>query len=223
MTVVKVCGISEVQHALVASESGADMIGLVFYPPSPRNVSVAQAREIADAVRGQLKIVGLFVNEPVEYVNRVADEVGLDIVQLSGDEPPAVIAEFERPVIASLRVDSSGRSDEEARFVELTTARPAPWAVLIDAHVRGMYGGTGTVADWFVAADFAHRHRTILAGGLRPETVAAAIQRVHPFAVDVSSGVETDGRKDNQKIREFIAAARSAELAVSGSHSSTQG
>jgi phosphoribosylanthranilate isomerase len=206
---VKICGIREPEHACVAIEAGADLLGVVFYPPSPRHVSVAQARAVVDVARGSgARVVGLFVNQQADAMNRVADAAGLDIVQLSGDEPPAIIRQVERPVIASVRVDSSGRSDEEERFQAFARHDPAPWAVLIDSHVQGMYGGTGTVADWFVAADFARRFPVILAGGLRPETVAEAIRRVKPFAVDVSSGVETAGHKDSDRIRAFIAAAR---------------
>ncbi|MEX1157743.1 MAG: phosphoribosylanthranilate isomerase [Thermomicrobiales bacterium] len=211
MTLVKICGIREARHALVAIEAWADMLGLVFYPSSPRNVSMEEAKAVRDAVRaadpdGHVRLVGLFVNETPARMNDVANEVGLDIIQLSGDEPASTIAELDRPAIASIRINSSGTLDEERRFRELTSARPM--AIMVDAHVPGMYGGTGTVADWFVAADFALRYPVILAGGLRSETAAAAVRRVKPFAVDVSSGVETGGVKDSSKIRAFIAAAK---------------
>jgi phosphoribosylanthranilate isomerase len=164
---------------------------------------------VVEAIDGSgVRIVGLFVDEPAERINRVAEEVGLDLIQLSGDEPVELYDEIERPVIPSVRVDSSGRLNEEGRFQTITNATSAPWAVMIDAHVPGMYGGTGTVADWFVAADFARRYRVVLAGGLRPDSVSEAIHRVKPFAVDVSSGVETNGVKDETKIRSFVAAAR---------------
>jgi phosphoribosylanthranilate isomerase len=107
-----------------------------------------------------------------------------------------------------VRAHSDGHLNEEARFREWIAV--APWAVLIDSHVPGMYGGAGTVADWFLAADFAQRYRVVLAGGLTPASVARAIQRVKPFAVDVSTGVETERRKDADKIRRFVAAARGA-------------
>lgn len=211
MTLVKICGIREAEHARVAVEAGADLLGLVFYPPSPRHVTVDKARAVRDAVReidlgGRVRLVGLFVNETAEHMNAVAGETGLDIIQLSGDEPASIVAELDRPAIAAMRVDSSGRLDEEGRFRELQSSNPL--AIMIDAHVTGMYGGTGTVADWFVAADFARRYPVILAGGLRPETAAEAIRRVKPFAIDVSSGVETDGIKDPAKIRAFVAAAK---------------
>jgi phosphoribosylanthranilate isomerase len=206
---VKICGIREPKHAIVAAEAGADMIGVVFYPPSSRYVATDEARAVVEAIDGSgVRIVGLFVDEPAERINRIAEEVGLDLIQLSGDEPVELYDEIERPVIPSVRVDSSGRLNEEGRFQTITNATSAPWAVMIDAHVPGMYGGTGTVADWFVAADFARRYRVVLAGGLRPDSVSEAIHRVKPFAVDVSSGVETNGVKDETKIRSFVAAAR---------------
>lgn len=212
MTRVKICGISDPGHAVVAAEAGADFAGVVFYPPSSRYVTVERAREVAAALAGsRTRLVGLFVNEPAETINRVADAVGLDLVQLSGTELPPDGDGVERPVIATVRADSSGRVDEERRFLDWTTGSLRPFAIMLDAHVPGMYGGTGTVADWFVAADFARRYPVLLAGGLTPETVGEAIHRVHPFAVDVSSGVETSGRKDEEKIRAFIAAARRAD------------
>lgn len=217
MTLVKICGIREAEHALIAIEAGADMLGLVFYPPSSRFVTIEQARAVCDAVRsidpdGRVRLAGLFVNEPVKRMNAVSAEVGLDIIQLSGDEPASIIADLDQPAIASMRIDSSGKLDEEERFRDLAAARPM--AIHLDAHVPGMYGGTGTLADWFVATDFALRYPVILAGGLKPENAAEAIKRVKPFAIDVSSGVETDGVKDPAKIRAFIAAARAASCNV---------
>lgn len=210
---VKICGLSEPEHARVAVEAGADLIGLVFYPPSHRYVSPNEARQVANAAREsdkarRIQVVGLFVNEQVDTMNAIADEVGLDLIQLSGAESPDVVARLTRPVICTVRAHSDGHLNEEARFQEWVAV--APWAVLIDSHVPGMYGGAGTVADWFLAADFALRYRVVLAGGLTPTSVARAIRRVKPFAVDVSSGVETERRKDPDKVRQFIAAARGA-------------
>jgi phosphoribosylanthranilate isomerase len=212
---IKICGIREPEHAAVAAELGADLIGVVFYPPSPRNLSIESATKVAAVAReAGVRVVGLFVNADPAEMNHVADEVGLDLIQLSGDESPNIIGQLERPVIGSVRVDSSGRTDEEGLFNAFATADPSPWAILVDSHVDGMYGGTGTVADWYVAADFARRFPTILAGGLRPETVAEGIRRVRPYAVDVSSGVETDGRKDPSKIKAFVSSARNAAVEV---------
>lgn len=210
---VKLCGIREPRHAEVAVEAGADLIGVVFYPKSSRYVSVEQARSVAAVAHGGgIGVVGLFVNERPEEMNRIADDVGLDLIQLSGSDGPEAIGKIERPCVGSVRVDSTGSTDEQRHFDELVNSKPAPWAILIDSHVHGMYGGTGTVADWFVATDFAARYPTFLAGGLRPDTVADAIRVVRPFAVDVSTGVETDGTKDPAKMRAFVLAARSAMI-----------
>lgn len=215
---VKICGVSRPEHAVVAAEAGADFIGVVFYPPSIRNVSIDAARAVAAAAHaasnGNMQVVGLFVNAPVAHMNAVADSVGLDLIQLSGDELPETVVGLKRPAIKSIRIDSAGRGDEERLFRAWTTASPRLYAVLLDAHSPGMYGGTGTVADWFVAADFARRFPTVLAGGLTPENVARAIQLVRPAAVDVSSGVETEKQKDPDKIRAFIHAAKAVQPGV---------
>ena len=212
MTRVKICGISDPRHASVAAEADADFVGVVFYPPSSRYVTVERAREVAAALEGtETRLVGLFVNESAATINRVADAVGLDIVQLSGDELPPDAKGIERPVIATVRAGSRSRGDEERRFLDWTAGAAQPFAIMLDAHVPGMYGGTGAVADWFIAADFARRYPVVLAGGLTPETAGEAVHRVQPFAVDVSSGVETDGRKDPAKIRAFVAAVRRAD------------
>lgn len=222
MTRIKICGISDPYHATVAAEAGADFIGVVFYPPSIRYVTTERAREVAAVVAGSsTKVVGLFVNTPIDEINRVAETVGLDIVQLSGDETPESATQVERPVISTVRADSSGRVDEERRFNDWIKGAAQPVAILLDAHVPGMYGGTGTVADWFVAADFATRYPVLLAGGLTPSSVGEAIRRVHPFAVDVSTGVETDGAKDEHKIRAFIDAARRADEALAHQRSTS--
>ncbi|HEX2280250.1 MAG TPA: phosphoribosylanthranilate isomerase [Thermomicrobiales bacterium] len=207
---VKVCGISEPEHALIALEEGADMIGLVF-ATSPRRVSVEQAKSVADAVREadpdrKLQIVGLFVNETAEHMNQVAREVGLDRIQLSGDEPAQIVNKLLYPAIGSIRADASNWNAAVRRLQDWLFI--SPWAVHMDTHVPGIYGGTGTVGDWGIAEQFARRYRLILAGGLTPENVGNAITKVKPFAVDVSSGVETDGAKDPDKIREFIRTAK---------------
>jgi phosphoribosylanthranilate isomerase len=208
---VKICGISDPHHALVALDAGADMIGLVF-AKSPRRVSIENARKIAEVVRtadpdGTMKIVGLFVNETPELMNHVAETVGLDVVQLSGDEPPLVVFKVNKPTIGSIRADSAKWQAAYRRLQDWVLV--TPWAVIVDAHVPGIYGGTGALGDWDIAAQIAARYRTILAGGLTPGNVAQAISEVRPFAVDVSTGVETGGVKDERKIRAFIKAARS--------------
>ncbi|NTW00134.1 MAG: phosphoribosylanthranilate isomerase [Oscillochloris sp.] len=200
--IIKICGLCTADHALVAADAGADMIGLVF-ASSRRQVSIEQAAMIAAAVRARSllapKLVGLFVNTPCAVINTVTHSVGLDLVQLSGDETFEQAKEIDRPVIKSIRMDGSAR---EAAWLESGVR------LLVDAHVVGAYGGTGARADWSRAAALAQHVPLILAGGLDSENVAEAITQVQPWGVDVSSGVEEGGRKSVAKIRTFIATAR---------------
>lgn len=216
---VKVCGIREPEHALVALDEGADMIGLVF-ATSPRRVTVDEARAVVDAVRERdperkMKIVGLFVNELADDMNAIARDVGLDIIQLSGDEPAQIVSDLRRPAIGSIRAAANDWHAAEQRLQDWIPFEPQ--AIIMDAHVPGIYGGTGTVGDWDIAEKFARRYRLVLAGGLTPGNVRDAIRKVKPFAVDVSTGVETDGIKDPAKIRSFIRAARATTFVESES------
>lgn len=214
--IVKICGLRTIEHALVAAMAGADMIGLVF-APSRRQVDLDQARAIAVAVRSLSRpvlLVGLFVNAPPEQINTTVDIVGLDLVQLSGDEPASYAAQIARPLFKSVRLaGNAGEQEWLALAASYSTAAPPaaciqPLTLLVDAHVPGAYGGTGARADWSRASELARRLPIMLAGGLDPENVAAAIVQVRPWGVDVSSGVEIAGVKDPAKIEEFIAAAR---------------
>ncbi|WP_129633209.1 phosphoribosylanthranilate isomerase [Candidatus Oscillochloris fontis] len=201
---IKICGLRSIEHALVAAEAGADMVGLVF-APSRRQVAVEEAIQIVTALRRSPpphpQVVGLFVNTSVATINAVITTVGLDMVQLSGAEVLVEMAGIERPVLKSIRMDGSVG---EAAWIG------AGVRLLVDAHVAGAYGGTGTRADWHRAADLARKHPLILAGGLDADNVAEAIRHVQPWGVDVSSGVEEDGVKSSMKIRAFIHAAREA-------------
>jgi len=203
---VKICGLRTVEHALAAAS--ADMLGLVF-APSRRQVSVEQAATIAAALRARCapapRLVGLFVNASPASIITVASAVGLDLVQLSGDEPPEDANALPLPVIKAVRMDGSAR---EAAWIR--RAASGELTLLVDAHVPGAYGGTGVRADWQRAAELAATTPLILAGGLTPANVATAIAAVRPLGVDVSSGVETDGHKDPAKIEAFLEAARSA-------------
>ncbi|MBC8162124.1 MAG: phosphoribosylanthranilate isomerase [Roseiflexaceae bacterium] len=205
MTRTKICGIQTIEHARVAAEAGADMIGLVF-APSKRRVDVDQAAEIVAALR-ELSvvplIVGLFVNELPERIAATVERCDLDAIQLSGDEPTEIMRDLPScMLIKALRL--AGDPGEQGWL-----ALPATQVTLhVDAHVAGSYGGTGITADWERAAALARQRRVILAGGLGPHNVAAAISQVQPWVVDVSSGVESDGQKDSAKIRAFITAAR---------------
>lgn len=206
--VVKICGLRTAEHALAAAAAGVDMIGLVF-APSKRRVEPAEAAALVAALRAhehgrRVQVVGLFVNEPANTINAVSAHVGLDLVQLSGDEPPLLAAALALPVIKSVRLDGSAREDA---WLQQLPDRP----VLLDAHVPGAYGGTGQRADWARAALLARQRPVLLAGGLTPDNVADAVAQVRPWGVDVSSGVELAGHKDAGRIRAFVTNARAAQ------------
>ncbi|MEZ4521098.1 MAG: phosphoribosylanthranilate isomerase [Thermomicrobiales bacterium] len=214
---VKICGISDTRSAEVAISAGADYIGVVFYPGSHRYVEPDQAREIADSARAAsngraVGVVGLFVNEPLDHVLHVREHVGLDILQLSGNESPEYMAELSKRGVSFIgTVRGGGASERETtrRFREIVEQEP--YAIILDTHVPGMWGGSGVVGDWTLARELASEYRLLLAGGLDPSNVGAAVREVQPFVVDVSTGVETDKQKDHSKIRAFIAAARGTE------------
>jgi phosphoribosylanthranilate isomerase len=207
---VKICGIREPEHALVAANASADLIGLVFVPGVRRQVSTERAREIVAELRRSRgeppAVVGLFVDEPAEHINRVVGEVGLDLVQLSGNEPPGLAGQIDVPVIKALRLPAGMTAREARALAEPFASSVAGYVV--DSHVPGQWGGTGVVGDWEVAARLAARFPVSLAGGLDPDNVADAIRAVRPAIVDVSSGVEIDGVKDPAKIVAFVVAAR---------------
>jgi len=211
MTRVKICGIRDEVHALAAVEAGADFIGLVF-APSKRQITLAQAHEIASAVKKSshtTKVVGVFVNAPAYQVNEIADFCALDWVQLSGDECWEYCREVVEPVIKTIRV---GQQSPEELYAELSAGSkllPSQrFIALLDSRVEGKYGGTGESFNWNLAQKVAKRFPVIIAGGLNPENVARLIETVRPWGVDVSSGVETGGVKDIAKIRAFIEAVR---------------
>lgn len=207
---VKICGIQDESGALAAAEAGADAVGLVF-AESRRRVNGAQARRIAGALPPFVAKVGVVVNEPLDRLRVLVDDVRLDAVQLHGDESPdycAAVGEWGVAVIKAVAV--AGPLDA-ARLRALPVS-----AVLLDTHRMGLRGGTGEPFDWSLAAPVAAAVWVILSGGLTPENVAAGIEAVRPYGVDVSSGVETDGRKDPEKIKRFVAAARNEAAAARG-------
>lgn len=215
MTRVKICGVTEPSHALAAAEAGAAMVALNF-TPSRRKVSSEKAGEIVRALKARhpsTLVVGLFVNRPASEVNSVAEECGLDMVQLSGDESWEHCLDVQRPVVKALRIRPG--TDIEAFLAYLDRGMemmgPESLRFLVDAYVENSYGGTGTVADWDAARRIADRFPIMLAGGLTPENVGRAIGQVRPWGVDVSSGVETDGVKDLTRIRDFVEAVRRAD------------
>ncbi len=204
MTRVKICGIRTLKDAHAAVAAGADAVGFVLWPKSRRYVDPEEAARIARNLPPFVVRVGVFVNEPPETVEEVAQHVGLDAIQLHGDEPPEVCARLRRRVIKAIRV-------RNAHSLQLAASYPVS-ALLLDTYLPDTYGGTGRTFDWSLAEAIQHLDRPlILSGGLTPENVAEAIRRVRPYGVDVSSGVETDGRKDPEKIRAFVAAVRRAD------------
>lgn len=216
---IKICGITNSADALAAVDAGADAIGLNFYTGSIRCVSFADARQIAGDVRDRCLKVGVFVNQSAEQLNDIAERVGLDAVQLHGDQPPAYLLDVETryQIVKVFRVGGSGFVRMKADLVMCEKFGRVPEAVLVDADAPGEYGGTGKRLDWASLADRAELlnfdravpFRLILAGGLTPENVAEAIRTVRPFGVDVASGVEAvPGHKDAEMVKAFVAEAR---------------
>ncbi len=218
MTKVKICGLSEIEHAMVAGKAGADFLGLVF-APSRRQVSPQKALPIVEAVHGlrpRPAIVGVFVNSSAQEINRTADYCRLDWVQLSGDETWSCCQDIERPVIKVIHV-LPGRTTREIladmeRHYQLSATRSL--ICLLDSKVRDAYGGTGQAFDWQLAEEVSARFPVIIAGGLTAKNVGQLIKQVRPWGVDISSGLETSGQKDALKIRAFVKAVRSADKDV---------
>jgi phosphoribosylanthranilate isomerase len=236
--VVKICGVRTVHHAQVAAEAGADMVGLVF-AESRRRVTPAEAREVtAASYLRRPRFVGVFVNEDPDVIGRLAGELRLDLVQLSGDEAPEEYARLQVPYLKVVHVRSGTvaqdvlRSAERyrqavaivldsggTRFAHPPSRSPSSWraGAPLPSPVsgrgvggKGVWGGTGLALDPAIAAGVVRQFSglVMLAGGLRPETVATVVRTVQPWGVDVSSGVETDGAKDEAKITAFVAAAK---------------
>ena len=207
---VKICGITTLDDALAAVEAGADMLGFNFYPPSPRCTEPAACALMVAALgaRGAATtMIGVFVNMPPDRVAAILDECGLALAQLSGDEPPSDLAMLGERAFKGIRPkDAADAMALTARYV----VRAAPPSLLVDASAgAGQFGGTGQVGDWDAAAAVAAAYPILLAGGLRPENVAAAVAAVQPWGVDVASGVESiPGRKDAAKMQAFVRAAR---------------
>jgi len=205
-TAVKICGITRAEDGRAAAYCGAHAIGLVFHPPSPRNVSVAQARAIVQALPPFITVVGLFVDASATTVRNTLAQVPLQLLQFHGDEPPEFCADFGLPHIKAVRVTP------EADLVKYAHAYRDAKALLLDAYVEGVHGGTGAVFDWRLIPEHLPLP-VILSGGLNPDNVAEAIRAVRPWAVDVSSGVEAaKGIKDRAKIAAFIAGVRNADV-----------
>ena len=200
MVRVKICGIRRREDALLAAELGAWAIGFVFWPGSARFIDPYHARAICTALPPWVVPIGVFVDQPAEHVSAVASLVRLHAVQLHGNETADMVERLPQRVIKSVAVTG----DFEATSVDRVPVRAG---VLLDAHDPERHGGTGTTVDWTRAAAAARRRRVLLAGGLRPDNVRAAIDAVRPFGIDVSSGVESSpGVKDADRLRTLFAA-----------------
>ncbi|HEX4881912.1 MAG TPA: phosphoribosylanthranilate isomerase [Porticoccaceae bacterium] len=203
-TFAKICGINRIEDALAAVDAGADALGLVFHPPSPRAVTIAQAAAIVAAVGPFVTTVALFVDAEASRVQEVLTATGILLPQFHGDESPEYCAGFRRPYIKAIRMAPNLDPDAAA------ARYPDAAACLFDAWHPRLAGGTGEVFDWARLPSAAARP-LILAGGLTPENVARAVREVRPYAVDVSSGVEVaPGHKDARLIREFVTAVHAA-------------
>jgi phosphoribosylanthranilate isomerase len=194
----KICGITRVEDALNAVAQGADAIGLVFYGPSPRNVSISKAMEIASQMPAFVSVVGLFVNAEANFIHEVVSNVKLDLLQFHGDETPEECTRYLRPFIKAIRVKL------DTNLVQCANEFSAAKALLLDTYTEGVVGGTGHIFDWNLIPKQLAKP-VILAGGLNADNVAQAILQVSPYAVDVSGGVEiSKGIKDAAKIAAFM-------------------
>lgn len=208
MTRIKICGLTREEDVDAAVTAGADAIGFVFYPPSPRYVTPARAAELARRIPPFVDVVGLFVNEAQESVEEVCRQVPINLLQFHGDEDPAYCRQFGRPYLRAARVRPG------LDLVEFAGSFPESRGLLLDAFVEG-YGGGGHVFDWTLIPPGLPGF-LVLSGGLTAANVGDAVRRVRPAAVDVSSGVEMGkGIKDHAKIAAFVAAVRAADQAVS--------
>ncbi|MBN1992684.1 MAG: phosphoribosylanthranilate isomerase [Anaerolineae bacterium] len=228
MTKVKICGLTNLEDALVAVQAGADLLGFIFYEPSPRYVAPEVVKDIVSGVRRYVssnsrhnlpKFVGVFVNASLEIVTHLLEFCQLDLTQLHGDETPEFVNHFQGRAFKAFRPQTLAEAESLiqkyllASLLAPSNSKHSPALLpccLLDAYHSTLYGGTGHVTDWTMAANIAQRYPMMLAGSLTPTNVAEAIRIVRPWGVDVSSGVEAEkGRKNHEKMREFVKIAKS--------------
>jgi phosphoribosylanthranilate isomerase len=206
MTKIKICGIKTLKDALAAINAGADYLGFNFYPKSVRFIEKSACAEITSVLKKEhphIKLVGVFVNSPVDEVKDILTTCSLDLAQLHGDETPEIFSQLTPRVFRAFRGIPENITGYE---------RNESPAFLVDAAVKGVYGGSGVTADWSAVAELAKRYPLLLAGGLTPENAAGAVSRVKPWGVDVASGVESGaGEKDAVKMSAFVNAVREVE------------
>jgi phosphoribosylanthranilate isomerase len=223
MTWVKICGMTNLEDALIAVDAGADAVGFVFYEKSPRNISVEAARAIVEKLPGAVETVGVFVNEPVDRVSAIAEEAGLTAVQFHGDEHLRVnMYATDRKAFLCIPAEWVAKTwNERGRAYGSFMALPKNLGgIMLDSGTQGMRGGTGKVFDWRAAKSWVsvmgQLYPVVLAGGLNPENVSRAIGILKPWGVDVVSGVEAGpGKKDPEKVRAFVKAVREMDRKAS--------
>jgi phosphoribosylanthranilate isomerase len=204
MTKIKICGITNLADAQAAIDCGADALGFVFFRESPRYIAPEKASAIISRLPSFVTAVGVFVDERGEAILKTVDETGIDVIQLHGDEPPESCL-LPRRVIKGIRVKSLESLEPLSEYQDIVSA------FLLDTYAPNKLGGTGQVFNWEIAIEAKKFGRVILAGGLTPENISEAIRHVHPYAIDVSSGVEFEkGKKDHRKMKLFIERARAA-------------
>lgn len=205
MVRVKICGITSREDAWAAVEAGADALGFIFAEGTPRYIHPPAAAVIVGEMPPFVTTVGVFVHRPPDEIERIVGVSGVGLAQLHGHESPDLCSQLRTPFIKAIRVQSTTDLEVVAHY-------PRARAFLLDAYVADQPGGTGRTFPWEIAAEAARRTRVILSGGLRPDNIARAVAQVRPYAVDVCSGVEASpGRKDHQKVREFIEQLRKAD------------
>jgi phosphoribosylanthranilate isomerase len=203
---IKICGITNLEEALLAADLGADALGFIFYPPSPRSVEPQAAKAIIAQLPPFVTTVGVFVDEDAATVKELAAAAGLDWLQLHGKETPEYCRSLDRRVIKAFRIR------DESSLAELTSYQDIVQALLLDTYKKGQVGGTGETFNWDLALKAKQSGPIILAGGLTSENVAQAIAVAHPQAVDVASGVEAaPGKKDPEKLKAFFKAVASGQ------------
>ena len=224
MTRLKVCGLRDVDNALVAADEGADFLGFIFVPGARRRLSVEEGGSLISGYRrrrgsGGPRLVGVFADQPADEVNRIVDLCGLNLAQLCGDEEPEHWRSIRVPIIKQVKVrDDWPREKAVADATRrVSHVLSKGHMVHLDRYEAGAHGGTGRSFDWGIAREVSRCHDFLMAGGLTPGNVGRAIGEVSPWGVDVSSGVETDGVKDPMKVRAFAQAVRQAAAARTGS------
>ena len=215
MTKIKICGITDIGTALVASQAGADFIGLVF-APSQRQVSTERALQIVEAVhnlRPHPAVAGVFVNLDAKEVNRIAEYCRLEWVQLSGDESWRYCRDIKYPIIKAIHIPAGEKVEAILNNIHIGYGlySERELVCLLDSKANEAYGGSGETFDWQLAKGVSAEFPVIIAGGLTPTNVRQLVKEVQPWGVDVSTGVESNGKKDASKIRDFIEAVRRAE------------